>query len=160
MAKDDFFDIADLIGDEVTLPAGMTQLERKEPREKKNLPCKVEQKDLADIKKVEADADYARNNLYEATEAAMGAISDLTDLIQRSGNPVMYVESLSELIGKVSQMQKDLLDIHKKKKEINKEAAPTAQTPSLNGATINNAVFVGSTKELQDVIAKMNTPKE
>ena len=53
---------------------------------------------------------------------------------------------MAQLIKNVSDANKDLIELHQKMKNITKEE--TAR----NVKTTNNSIFVGSTKELQDLV--------
>ena len=57
-------------------------------------------------------------------------------------------EVVSQLIKSVSDANKDLIDLHKKMKDIKKEDPDSP----LAGTITNNTLFVGSTKELQDMV--------
>ena len=89
---------------------------------------------------IEKDYDYTRGNLYSILELA-----------QDSEMPRAY-EVAGQLIKSVSDATDKLMDLQKKVKDVNKEEE--AKSPT----TVNNALFVGSTAELQKLLKK-NTPK-
>ena len=60
-------------------------------------------------------------------------------------------EVVSQLIKTVADANRDLLDIHKKMKDLNKEN-PNSKTQQSAGSITNNAIYVGSTKDLQKLI--------
>ena len=90
------------------------------------------------------DFDYARENLYDVIEKGQEALFDMMDVAKQSQHPRAY-EVLSGMINTLVSANKDLLDLHKKKKELFK----TEEDPK----TINNNLFVGSTADLQKLIA-------
>lgn len=90
------------------------------------------------------DFEYARENLYDVIEKGQEALFDMMDVAKQSQHPRAY-EVLSGMINTLVSANKDLLDLHKKKKELFK----TEEDPK----TINNNLFVGSTAELQKLIA-------
>lgn len=98
-------------------------------------------------KQVEDDFEYARGNLISAIEKGQEALSGILDVAGMSQHPRAY-EVAATLIKTVSDANKDLLELQKRKKELTGEsAAPT---------TVNNNLFVGSTAELQQLIKRQN----
>ena len=94
-----------------------------------------------DIKK---DYEYTRGNLYSLIEKGQEAINGILELAQESEMPRAY-EVAGQLIKNVADITDKLLDLQKKMKDINQEvkSGPT---------TVNNALFVGSTAELQKLL--------
>ena len=100
---------------------------------------------------IEKDYDYTRGNLYSIIEKGQEAINGILELAQDSEMPRAY-EVAGQLIKSVSDATDKLMDLQKKVKDVNKEEE--AKSPT----TVNNALFVGSTAELQKLLKK-NTPK-
>ena len=100
---------------------------------------------------IEKDYDYTRGNLYSIIEKGQEAINGILELAQDSEMPRAY-EVAGQLIKSVSDATDKLMDLQKKVKDVNKEEE--AKSPT----TVNNALFVGSTAELQKLLNK-NTPK-
>jgi hypothetical protein len=90
---------------------------------------------------VNADADFARNNIRELVTQGNQAVNELM-LIARDGQHPRAFEVLSGLMKNLADMNKDLLEIQKRKKDL----VPKAE--SQNNLSIDKAVFVGSTAEL------------
>lgn len=86
------------------------------------------------------DADHARENIRGLITKGIVAIDDLAKVAKESEHPRAY-EVLSALLKNVSEMNKDLLNIQKMKKELE----GPEKLPALN---IDKAVFVGTTAEL------------
>ena len=108
----------------------------KEEPKVETLPAVV---DYADP--VNADADFARENIRELVVQGNQAVNELM-LIARDGQHPRAFEVLSGLMKNLADMNKDLLEIQKRKKDL----APKAE--SQNNLSIDKAVFVGSTAEL------------
>jgi len=101
---------------------------------------------------IEKDYDYTRGNLYSIIEKGQEAINGILELAQESEMPRAY-EVAGQLIKSVSDATDKLMDLQKKVKDVNKEEE--AKSPT----TVNNALFVGSTAELQKLLKK-NTPNK
>ena len=97
------------------------------------------------------DYEYTRGNLYSIIEKGQEAINGILELAQDSEMPRAY-EVAGQLIKSVSDATDKLMDLQKKVKDVNKEEEVKSPT------TVNNALFVGSTAELQKLLKK-NTPK-
>ena len=99
-----------------------------------------------DIKK---DYEYTRGNLYSIIEKGQEAINGILELAQESEMPRAY-EVAGQLIKNVSDATDKLMDLQKKLKDVNEEEkkGPTSVT--------NNALFVGSTADLQKMLKKVN----
>ena len=112
----------------------------KETTQVETLPAVVEYADP-----VNADADFARDNIRELVTQGNQAVNELM-LIARDGQHPRAFEVLSGLMKNLADMNKDLLEIQKRKKDL----APKAETQ--NNLSIDKAVFVGSTAELVKMI--------
>ena len=99
-----------------------------------------------DIKK---DYDYTRGNLYSIIEKGQEALNGVLELAQESEQPRAY-EVAGQLIKSVSDATDKLMDLQKKLKDV--EEDKVVKGPS----TVNNALFVGSTAELQKLIKGKN----
>jgi hypothetical protein len=108
----------------------------KEVSKEEILPAVVEYADP-----VNADADFARENIRELVTQGNQAVNELM-LIARDGQHPRAFEVLSGLMKNLADMNKDLLEIQKRKKDL----APKAEAQ--NNLSIDKAVFVGSTAEL------------
>ena len=96
---------------------------------------------------IQKDYEYTRGNLYSIIEKGQEAINGILELAQDSEMPRAY-EVAGQLIKSVSDATDKLMDLQKKLKDVNKEEE--AKGPS----TVNNALFVGSTAELQKMLKK------
>jgi len=108
----------------------------KEAPKVETLPAVVEYADP-----VNADADFARDNIRGLVTQGNQAVDELM-LIARDGQHPRAFEVLSGLMKNLADMNKDLLEIQKRKKDL----APKAEAQ--NNLNIDKAVFVGSTAQL------------
>jgi hypothetical protein len=102
----------------------------------------------AQRKQLDRRADYAdvRNNLKNIIDSGMNAIDGILSVASEGESPRAY-EVVSQLIKSVSDANKDLIGLHQQMKELEKEL------PSQSAGSItNNSIFVGSTKELQQLV--------
>ena len=95
---------------------------------------------------VENDYKYSRENYYNLIERGQEAIDGILDIAREGQHPRAY-EVAGQLIGQVGQTVDKLQDLQKKLKDL-KELPKTAN------ASIKNALFVGSTAELQKMLNK------
>ena len=98
------------------------------------------------------DYEYTRGNLYSIIEKGQEAINGILELAQDSEMPRAY-EVAGQLIKSVSDATDKLMDLQKKLKDVEEE------TPQKGPSTVNNALFVGSTAELQKML-KSQLPKD
>jgi hypothetical protein len=108
----------------------------KEESKIETLPAVVEYADP-----VNADAEFARDNIRELVTQGNQAVNELM-LIARDGQHPRAFEVLSGLMKNLADMNKDLLEIQKRKKDL------IPKTEAQNNLNIDKAVFVGSTAEL------------
>ena len=101
---------------------------------------------------IEKDYEYTRGNLYSIIEKGQEAINGILELAQDSEMPRAY-EVAGQLIKSVSDATDKLMDLQKKLKDVEEE------TQQKGPATVNNALFVGSTAELQKML-KNGLPKD
>ena len=101
-----------------------------------------------DENKTDIDNDYthSRDNYYNLIDKGNQAIEGILDIAKEGQHPRAY-EVAGQLIGQVAQTVDKLQDLQKKLKDL-KELPKTAN------ANIKNALFVGSTAELQKMLNK------
>ena len=101
---------------------------------------------------IDKDYEYTRGNLYSVIEKGQEAINGILELAQESEMPRAY-EVAGQLIKSVSDATDKLMDLQKKLKDVEEE------TKQKGPSTVNNALFVGSTAELQKLL-KSGLPKQ
>ena len=101
-----------------------------------------------DENKTDIDNDYthSRDNYYNLIDKGNQAIEGILDIAKEGQHPRAY-EVAGQLIGQVAQTVDKLQDLQKKLKDL-KELPKSANTQ------IKNALFVGSTNELQKMLRK------
>lgn len=102
-----------------------------------------ERTDLPDD--IAKDYTYARENLYDVIEKGTSALDELVHLAKASEHPRAF-EVVSQLTKTLVDANKDLLEIQKKVKSLRKEDEQKGPN------SVTNALFVGSTSELQKLI--------
>ena len=98
---------------------------------------------------IDADYEYARENLKSFIEQGKIAMENIIFLAKEGESPRAY-EVVGQLIKTLSDTNKDLLDLGKKVKDLKSKKDDTAQ----QSQHVTNALFVGSTAELQKLIGK------
>ena len=101
-------------------------------------------KPLVNGKEDETDFQYARENLYNLIERGQDGLEELLEIAKQSQHPRAF-EVVGQMIDKLANTNKELLNLHKTKKDI--------QAEKTSGPTnVTNALFVGSTSELQKLL--------
>ena len=100
------------------------------------------------------DFETARANIHTMIENAQDAIDKLAQIADSSQHPRAF-EVLAKLIETGVQANKDLLELQQKIRQIKMADNPTND----QAQTINNNLFVGSTAELQKVIANLKNER-
>ena len=93
------------------------------------------------ITKIDDDANFARENIRTLIEKGNLAVDGILHVAKESEHPRAY-EVAANLIKNLSDLNKDLMEIQKRKKDL----APQAQKSG--DINVDKAVFVGSTTEL------------
>lgn len=112
----------------------------------------VDKKELQRIKRekrenlLNTDFEIARHNITEMIQTGMEAVDGIMKVAIAGDQPRAY-EVASLLIKTISDMNKDLIDLHKKANDAEKE-----KITNIN--TTNNSIYVGSTTDLQNLLNK------
>lgn len=100
------------------------------------------------------DEALARAAIRNVITKSSDALDDAAKIVKETDHP-RALEVFATLASAVSNAAKDLLEVAKSKKELRTES------PSNPGGThIENAVFVGTTEDLQKMLAKARAPKQ
>ena len=89
------------------------------------------------------DYNYARENYYNLIERNQDAVEEMLEIAKQSEHARSF-EVVGQLIKAGLDANEALMKLHKTKKELSIEKGPTQVT--------NQAVFVGSTAELQKLL--------
>ena len=98
------------------------------------------------------DYEYTRGNLYSIIEKGQEAINGILELAQESEMPRAY-EVAGQLIKNVADATDKLMTLQQKLKDVNEEQISKGPT------TVNNALFVGSTADLQKLLKNNSSDK-
>ena len=100
---------------------------------------------------VDTDFETGRNELYKMLEKGNTAIDGILNLAKEGEHPRAY-EVAGQLIKTQSEIAQNLLDLQDKLKKIK-------DVKELGPKNVTNALFVGSTTELQKLIKKNKDKK-
>jgi len=103
------------------------------------VPYKVENGD-----DIEKDYEYQRENFYNLVEKGSSAIDGILELAKESEHPRTY-EVAGNLIKQVAEVTEKLGDLQEKMRRLK-------EVPSNAPKSVTNALFVGSTTELQSML--------
>ena len=92
-----------------------------------------------------SDYELVRNNLKDIIKTGQGAVEGILNVASEGESPRAY-EVVSQLIKTVADANKDLMDLHKKMKDLEDDETKNAKSIT------NNAIYVGSTKDLQRLV--------
>jgi len=99
------------------------------------------------VEEREDDFDLARSTMRNLINKNEAVLNDLVDLARNSESARVY-EVAGQLIKTQAEIAKDLMTLHKQKKEVDGD-----RSESQNIKTQNNIVFAGSTSDLLKMIS-------
>ena len=99
----------------------------------------------------EKDYEYTRGQLYSLIDQGQEAVRDALEVAQESGHPRAF-EVATNAMKQVADMTDKLMDLQKKVEDLDEEKRGPSKVT-------NNAMFVGSTAELQKMLKQMNGGK-
>ena len=126
-------------------------IENKEPKQAKEFKPLVPRKENKESPDVDNDYKYSRENYYNLIERGQEAIEGILDVAKEGQHPRAYevagalIKNVADTVDKLQDLQKKLKDL----KDLPKTASPQ----------IKNALFVGSTAELQKMLNKDENTK-
>ena len=101
---------------------------------------------------VDADYKYQRDNFYNLIEKGQNAIEGILNVAKESDHPRGY-EVAGNLIKQVAEVTEKLGDLQEKMKKLK-------EVPNSGPKNVTNALFVGSTAELQKMLKGNNSGKK
>jgi len=93
---------------------------------------------------MDTDFQYARENIYNVIERGSDAMEGLLEVARETEHPRAY-EVVGQLVDKLTNANKELMGLHKTKKSMSDEVVRSPQN-------VTNALFVGSTADLQKML--------
>ena len=135
--------MSDPLEDSLNIDPVESEKQEKQRRKK----VEIDTSNYPDRQKMDQRKDYTevRDNLKEVIDNSKIAIDGILKVASESDSPRAF-EVVSQLLKTSTEANKELLDVHKQMKDHEKDESVKKVT--------NNAFFVGSTKELQDMIQK------
>jgi hypothetical protein len=100
--------------------------------------------------KIEDDYNVARDNLRVLLQQGQLALTDALEVAKQSEHPRAF-EVVGNLMKQLADVNQQLLDLHQQKQKLD---APS-KAEAAKQVTNNNAIFVGSTAELNKLIKNM-----
>tara|TARA_A100001011_G_C14261319_1_gene822528 strand:- start:401 stop:799 length:399 start_codon:yes stop_codon:yes gene_type:complete len=104
----------------------------------------VSQQDYGDVNDAERDYVYQRENFYNLVERGNDAIEGILELAKEGEHPRAY-EVAGNLIKQVAEVTEKLGELQDRMKKL-------SEVPNNAPQNVTNALFVGSTAELQKLI--------
>jgi len=92
------------------------------------------------------DFEYARRNYHDLLAKGTDALEEMMEVARATEHPRAF-EVFSNMMKHVADINGNLIDLHKKHKDYNKEDKPA----EVANQTTNN-VFIGSTSDLQRML--------
>ena len=92
----------------------------------------------------DADYKYSRENFYNLVERGQDAIDGILEVAKEGEHPRAY-EVVGQLIKNVAEVTEKLADLQEKMKKLK-------EVPDNAPKNVTNALFIGSTKELQNLL--------
>ena len=121
-------------------------LDIEDVQSKDDLPQIVSKNEIVITNEIDSDAEFARNNIKELIEKGNDAFTDLLKVAKESEHPRAY-EVAAGFFKNLADLNKDLLELQKRKKDLKPESENKSQN-----INVDKAVFVGSTADLVKLI--------
>jgi len=136
----------------MTLETNMEELLNLEVSDTPENGCTTRKSNLKDVTEDrEKDYEYTRGELYSLIDQGQEAVRGALEVAQESGHPRAY-EVATNAMKQVADMTDKLMDLQKKVKDLDEDKKGPSKVT-------NNAMFVGSTAELQKMLKQMNGGK-
>jgi len=100
-----------------------------------------------DSDNVDNDFEFARRTYYDLLVKGSEALEEMMEVARATEHPRAF-EVLSGMMKNMADVNGNLLDLHKKKKDYHSKDTPK----ELPSTTTNNNLFVGSTTDLQRML--------
>ena len=132
----------------MTLETNMEEMLNLDTEVVEDTPVKSKIDENPDVQK---DYEYTRGELYSLIDKGQEAVNGALEVAQESGHPRAYEVAVAAM-KHVSDMTDKLADLHKKMKDLDEDKKGPKNVT-------NNAMFVGSTAELQKMLKQMGGGK-
>ena len=113
-------------------------------------PLKKEEVVIVEQEQIDSDFEFARKNIRDLAEKGKVAVENILQVASATDHPRAY-EVAATLIKNISDINKDLLELQKKRKDLN-----PVEKQTISPVHVDKAVFVGSTADLIKQIKNMD----
>ena len=117
-----------------------------------NLPTEKVVPPRAEKDDSDTDFQYSRENLYNIIKRGSDAMDGLLEIAKETEHPRAY-EVVGQLIDKLTNANKELIGLHKTMQTVKDDLIKSPQN-------VTNALFVGSTADLQKLLKQNNKKGE
>jgi len=132
------------MSDDIDKALGIVQeISTKNKKQEVMLPSQEDWGD-ANTDHVERDYEYQRQNFYNLVEKGTNAVEGILELAKESDHPRAY-EVAGNLIKQVAEVTEKLGDLQEKMRRLK-------EVPNNAPKSVTNALFIGSTAELQKML--------
>jgi predicted house-cleaning noncanonical NTP pyrophosphatase (MazG superfamily) len=104
----------------------------------------------SDEQRIENDYDKSRSNLHELLLKGQEALNHALEVAKQSEHPRAF-EVVGNLMKQLADVNQQLMDLHQQKQKLDEPN----KAEKAKQVTNNNAIFVGSTAELNKLIKNM-----
>ena len=132
------------MNDEIDKALGVVESLPKKIIKQEVTPLPQEDWGDANTDHVERDYEYQRQNFYNLVERGTDAVEGILELAKESDHPRAY-EVAGNLIKQVAEVTEKLGDLQEKMRKLK-------EVPNTAPKNVTNALFVGSTAELQKML--------
>lgn len=108
---------------------------------------------MSDNKNIDNDYEYSRDTYYDLIEKGRESLELMIEVARESEHPRAF-EVLSGMIKGIADVNDKLMDLNKKKRDIEKPDTPALED---KGGVTNNNLFIGSTTDLQRLLQNDST---
>jgi len=117
-------------------------------------PAEIVSMEVEENQDASKDYEYTRGELYRLISQGQEAVQGALEVAQESGHPRAYEVAVNAM-KQVSDMTDKLIDLQQKMKNLSKEESKKGPT-----SVTNNAIFLGSTADLQKMLKRGKVEEE
>ena len=111
--------------------------------------------DIRASEKIETDYDKTRGNQYGLLQSGQDALMHALEVAKQSEHPRAF-EVVGNLMKQLADVNEQLMTLHEKKRKLDLPSKTEEGSSPNKQVTNNNAIFVGSTSELNKMLQNMN----
>ena len=126
----------------------------KEPLKTATKELTISSKQIDNEKNYDEDYKFARKKLRELVKVGEEAITEFMQIASETKEPFAF-KTLSDLVKTVGELTNSIINNAKTKSDIDKNLGNVSSNGSTS-VTQNNAIYVGSSSDIIDIIKKQN----